>query len=184
MLHSPAVWTRRRFLRAGLIGGVLLGGAAVVGRSLSGYSVDAAVARRLRVLSPKEYLVMQAVARRVLAPDAPGERDAPSADQVEVALAVDAYLAKLPPEVVRDVRALLQLVEHGSSLFRFGGTRFTRLSDAERDATLEDWARSSLTVRRRGFQALRTLAFLGYWRDDRTWSLLGYSGPMLPKRAG
>src|SRR2546430_2411801 len=106
MLHSRPVWTRRRFLRAGIIGGVLLGGAAVVGRSLSGYHVDAEVARRLRVLSPKEYLVMQAVARRVLAADA---ADAPTADQVQVALAVDAYLAKLPPEVVRDVRALLQL---------------------------------------------------------------------------
>ena len=27
-----------------------------------------------------------------------------------------------------------------------------------------------------------TLAFVGYWRDDRTWPLIGYSGPMLPPR--
>jgi hypothetical protein len=174
------VWTRRRFLRAGLVGAVLLGGAAVVGRSVSGYHLDDATARRLRILSPKEFLILQAVARRVLAPDA---ADAPSADQVEAALAVDAYLAKLPTPMVRDVRALLHLVEHGSSLFRLGGTRFTRLSAAEQDATLTDWSRSSLTVRRRGFQALRTLSFLGYWRDDRTWPLIGYSGPMLPKKA-
>jgi hypothetical protein len=181
MLHSRAVLTRRRFLRAGIIGGVLLGTAGIIGRSLSGYRVDDATAGKLRVLSPKEYLVMQAVARRVLAPDAAG---APTTDEVEVALAVDAYLTKVPPEVVRDVRALLQLVEHGSSLFRLGGTRFTHLRAAEQDATLHDWSRSSLTVRRRGFQALRTLSFLGYYRDDRTWPLLGYSGPMLPKRAG
>jgi Gluconate 2-dehydrogenase subunit 3 len=173
------VLSRRRFLRAGLLGGVLLGSAAVVGRSLSGYHLDERVASRLRVLSPKEYLVLQAVARRVMAPDG---ADAPSADDVEVGLHVDGYLAKLPAPIVRDVRALLQLVEHGSSLFRLGGTRFTRMSPAEQDATLEDWSRSSLTVRRRGFQALRTLAFLGYWRDDRTWPLLGYSGPMVPRR--
>ena len=169
--------SRRRFLRAGLIGGLLLGGAAVVGRQLSGYHVDEATRRRLRVLSPKEYLILQAVARRILASD--GD-DAPSADSVEVVLAVDAYLAKLPREVVSDVRALLQLVEHGSSLF--SGSRFTRMSPAAQDATLAEWQRSSLTVRRRGFQALRTLAFLGYWRDERTWPLIGYSGPMLPKR--
>jgi hypothetical protein len=178
------VLTRRGFLRAGIAGGVLLGGAALVGRSLSGYHLDAATAKRLRALSPKEYLVMQAVARRVLAPD--GD-DAPSADAVDVAGAVDTYVAKLPPPVQRDVRALLQLVEHGSSLFRLSTTRFTRfthMAPAEQDATLADWQRSSLTVRRRGFQALRTLAFLGYWRDDRTWPLLGYSGPMLPKRPG
>lgn len=171
--------SRRRFLRAGLVGGALLAGAAVVGRQLSGYHVDAATAQRLRVLSPKEYLVLQAVARRVVAPDGP---DAPTADQVDAALAADAYLAKLPPWVQRDVAALLQLVEHGSSLFRFRGTRFTHMSAAEQDATLQDWARSSLTVRRQGFQALRTLSFLGYWRDDRTWPLIGYSGPMLPRR--
>lgn len=173
--------TRRGFLRAGLVGGVLLGGAAIVGRSLSGYHLDAATAKRLRALSPKEYLVMQAVARRVLAPDA---ADAPSPDSVDVAGAVDAYVAKLPAAVQRDVRALLQLVEHGSSLFRGGATRFTHLSPEAQDAVLADWQRSSLTVRRRGFQALRTLAFLGYWRDDRTWPIIGYSGPMLPKRAG
>jgi D-cysteine desulfhydrase len=173
------VLSRRGFLRAGVVGGLLLGGAAVVGRSLSGYHLGAATAARLRALSPKEYLIMQAVARRVLAPD--GD-DAPSADSVDVAGAVDTYVAKLPPPVQRDVRALLQLVEHGSSLFRGGATRFTRMSAAEQDATLADWQRSSLTVRRRGFQALRTLAFVGYWRDDRTWPLLGYSGPMLPRR--
>ncbi|MGZ3443900.1 MAG: gluconate 2-dehydrogenase subunit 3 family protein, partial [Polyangia bacterium] len=149
------MWTRRGFLRAGIVGGVLLVGAAIVGRSLSGYHLDGAVKRRLRALSPKEYLVMQAVARRVLAPDG---ADAPSADSVDVAGAVDAYVAKLPAPVQRDVRALLQLVEHGSSLFRGGATRFTHLSPAAQDATLADWQRSSLTVRRRGFQALRTLA--------------------------
>jgi gluconate 2-dehydrogenase subunit 3-like protein len=170
------VLSRRRFLRAGIIGGLLLGGAALVGKQISGYSVDEATRRRLRALSPKEYLILQAVARRVLAPDEPG---APSADAVEAALAVDTYLAKLPREIVSDVRALLHLVEHGSSLF--SGTRFTRMSPAAQDATLADWQRSSLTVRRRGFQALRTLSFLGYWRDDRTWPLLGYSGPMLPR---
>ena len=173
--------TRRGFLRAGLVGGVLLGGAAIVGRSLSGYHLDAATAGRLRARSPTEYLVLQAVARRVLAPDAP---DAPSPDSVDVAGAVDVYVAKLPAAVQRDVRALLQLVEHGSSLFRGQVARFTHLAPEAQDAVLADWQRSSLTVRRRGFQALRTLAFLGYWRDDRTWPLIGYSGPMLPKRAG
>lgn len=160
---------------------MLLGGAAIVGRSLSGYHLDATTAARLRALSPKEYLVMQAVARRVLAAD--GD-DAPSADAVDVAGAVDTYVAKLPSSVQREVRALLQLVEHGSSLFRGRATRFTHLTPAEQDATLADWQHSSLVVRQRGFQALRTLAFLGYWRDDRTWPLIGYSGPMLPKRAG
>jgi hypothetical protein len=177
MVHYRRLLTRRRFLRTTLLGGALLGGAAVVGRHLSGYALDDATARRLRALSPKEYLVMAALARRLCAADAP---DAPTADQAGVALFVDGYLARLDEGLVSDVRALLQLVEHGGFLFSLRGSRFTHQSSDEQDATLAGWAQSRLTVRRRGFQALRALAFLGYYRDERTWPLLDYGGPMLP----
>jgi hypothetical protein len=175
-----AVISRRTFLRAGLIGGALLGSAAIVGRQLSGYTVDPSVATRLRVLSPKELFVMQAVARRLVAPDEAGaSAGLPSADEAEVALFVDGYLARVPAAIADDVRALLQLVEHGSGLFRLRAARFTRMSAAEQDATLRDWEHSRLAVRRQGFQALRTLAFFGYYRDPRTWGLCGYTGPTL-----
>ena len=172
--------SRRGLLRAGLGGALVVSGAALVARSFGGwggaYRLDDAKAARLRALSPKEYLVLQAVARRVCATDEP---DAPSADAVDAALAADAYVAQLPLPIQEEVRALLQLVEHGASLT----SRFTRLPADAQDAALRGWQQSSLTVRRRGFQALKTLALVGYWRDDRTWPLLGYSGPMLPKRA-
>ncbi|HZS35708.1 MAG TPA: gluconate 2-dehydrogenase subunit 3 family protein [Polyangia bacterium] len=166
--------SRRRFLRTTLLGGALLGGAAIVGRHLSGYSLDPAIASQLRALSPKEYLIFDAVARRLLAPDG---ADAPDVDSLRVALFVDSYLARLDEGLRSDVRALLQLVEHGGFLFRLQGSRFTHLGEADQDAVLADWQSSRLAVRRRGFQALRTLAFLGYYRDDRTWPLLAYTGP-------
>jgi hypothetical protein len=171
---------RRRFLRTSLTSAALLGGAAVVGRHLQGYHLDPALAARLECLSPKEYLVFAAVARRLLLADGP---DAPAPDDVGVALFVDRYLARLPAPLQDDVRALLQLVEHGSLLFQPALSRFTHLQAVEQDATLADWESSRLTVRRRGFQALKTLALLGYYRDDRTWPLLAYTGPMLPKGA-
>lgn len=171
--------SRRGLLRAGLGGALILSGAAVIGRSFfgvgGGYRLDDAKAKQLRALSAKEYLVLQAVARRVCASD---DADAPTADVVDAALAADAYVAKLPEPVQEEVRALLQLVEHGSSI----AGRFTRLSNEQQDAALRGWQQSSLTLRRRGFQALKTLALVGYWRDDRTWPLLGYSGPMLQRR--
>ena len=43
---------------------------------------------------------------------------------------------------------------------------------------------SPLAVRRQGLQALRSLAFLSYYRDDRTFAQLGYPGPMLVPRRG
>ena len=97
---------------------------------------------------------MQAVARRVLAGD--GD-DAPSAvDAVDVAGAVEST-SRSCRRRSSVMRALLQLVEHGSALFRAARPVFTHMAAAEQDATLADWQRSSLTVRRRGFQALRTL---------------------------
>ena len=172
--------SRRRFLRTTLVGGLLLGGAATVGRHLSGYHLAPELAGRLKSLTPKEYLIFDAVARRMLAPDGP---DAPGAEEVQAALFADGYLARLDEGMQSDVRALLQLVEHGSFLFRPRFSRFTHMSPAEQDATLADWETSRLSVRRQGFQALKTLALLGYWRDDRTWPLIGYTGPMLPERS-
>jgi hypothetical protein len=169
------VISRRSFLRAGLIGGALLGGAALVGRRLTGYTLDADTARQLRVLSPKEYVILAAAARRIVVPD--GD-DAPSPDAVGCALRVDTYLARLPPPVQREVRALLQLFEHGSAV----SSRFTRMAPRQQDAALSAWETSPFTLKRRGFQALRTLAFLGYFADERTWPLIGYTGPMLPRR--
>jgi hypothetical protein len=172
------VISRRRFLRTSLLGGALLGVAAVVGRNVSGYRLDPEIAARLRALTPKEYLVLMAAARRILAPDG---ADAPPVDD-RVGLFVDGYLAGLDADLRGDVRALLSLVEHGSGPFRLRVSRFTHMRAAEQDAALADWQASRLAVRRRGFQALRTLAFLGYYRDDRTWALLGYAGPLLPRK--
>jgi hypothetical protein len=170
------VISRRSFLRAGVAGGLILGGAALVGKHVSGYAIDAATAEKLRVFSPQEYLVMQAAARRILAPDG---NDAPSPDDVACALHVDAYVARLPPPLQRDVKALLLVLEHGSAV----STRFTRMSPSRQDDVLRAWQGSALALKRRGFQALRTLAFVGYWRDDRTWPLIGYTGPMLPRKS-
>jgi hypothetical protein len=171
--------SRRRFLRTGLLGGVLLGLAGVVGRSLSGYDYPGD-APRPRVLSPKELLVLSATIERIVAPDAP---DAPPAESLRRALWLDGYLGGLDAALVGDVRALLHFVEHGGPLFRLRATRFTRLSAAEQDATLEAFADSPIAVRRQGLQALRALAFLSYYRDDRAFPMLGYPGPMVQRKA-
>lgn len=158
--------SRRRFLRNSLFAAAALGLAGVIGRRLSGYSLDGKTAARLQVLSPKEFLILQAIARRVLA------GDGPSADEVEAAMHADAYLAHVPEPLVDDVRGLLQLFEHLHT------SRFTHMSPIEQDAVLAAWQKSSLALKRQGFQALRTLCFMGYYRDARTWPLLGYTGPM------
>jgi hypothetical protein len=164
-------------LRLSIFGSALLGLAGVVGRNVSGYHFpDGEPAPRS--LSRKELLVLAAAVERLVAPDGP---DAPQGDAFAIAHWIDDYLASMDPAMQRDVSALLQLLEHGSSMFRLGATRFTRMSSEERDETLQDWSDSRLAVRRQGFQGLRALAFLGYYRDDRTFAMLGYPGPMVPR---
>ncbi len=170
--------SRRRFLRSSLLSTALLGAAALVGRQLSGYRLDAATTAKLRALSPKQFLVMAAVARRICASDDP---EAPSSDDTECALFIDSYVARLEPGLRKDVCALIELVEHGAGPLCGVASRFTHMSAAAQDATLDAWAHGRLAVQRQGFQALRSLAFMGYWRDVRTWPLLGYSGPMVTR---
>ena len=168
--------SRRRFLKVGLFGTALLGVASIVGRNLSGYVLPHAVA--LKALSKKELLVLAAACERICAPDGP---DAPVPDGLAMATWLDGYIAGMDAAVRRDLSALFALLEHGSSLFRLRATRFSHMSAEERDATLADWESSALDVRRQGFQGLRALAFLAYWRQDRTWPLLGYPGPMVQR---
>jgi hypothetical protein len=69
-------------------------------------------------------------------------------------------------------------------LFDFTFTRFSRMSDAEQDASLRSWMTSRLDLRRRAFYALRNLSHLGYYSQEATWPLIGYLGPfVLPEEA-
>jgi hypothetical protein len=170
--------TRRRFLRRTLLGAALLTVGGTTLRHLSGYSLDAATAGKLRALSPKEYLVLAAVCRRILAPD---EKGAISCDEVGTALAVDAYLAAMPDYITSDVRALLHLLEHTPFLWSGRPSRFTHLDAAAQDAVLAGWESSRLDVRRRGFVALKSLAMIGYYGDPRAYAVLDYTGPMIAK---
>jgi len=35
---------------------------------------------------------------------------------------------------------------------------------------------------RGGFDALKSCVFMGYYRDPRTWKVIGYAGPFVTKR--
>ena len=64
-------------------------------------------------------------------------------------------------------------------IFDLTFTRFSKMSDAGKDASLRAWMTSRLGLRRRAFYALRNLSYLGYYSQDATWGLIGYQGPLL-----
>jgi hypothetical protein len=143
-----------------------------------GYDVPADKAARLRVLSPWQYVVLSAAARRIAAPDV-DDGSVPSADDVDVAGFLDGYLLNLPSPMRRDFLRLLAFVEHLAPLGCKLGSRFTRLPPGDQDRVLAALESSSEGLLRGGFDGLKALVFMGYYRDARTWKIPGYAGPFV-----
>ena len=91
----------------------------------------------------------------------------------------------------RDLLRFLRFVEQIAPLRCGYLRRFTDLDSVEQDHVLEALAASSIDALRAGFDAMKGLVMLGYYRDARTFRILGYRGPLLapseapdPSRAG
>ena len=169
---------RRRLLRTMIVGGALaVVGGAVARLRTSHYPIDAVTAARLTVLRPWQYLVVRDVARRMLAPDEPGS--APSPDDVGVAEFADVYLAKLEPALRHDFMQMLVVVEQLAPLTAGFWHRFTELSAEEQDRVLSALESSPSHQLRAGFQALKGLVMMGYYRSPDTFALVGYRGPLI-----
>jgi len=112
-----------------------------------------------------------------------GEPDAPRVRNTRTIATIDALCAQLDPSVTAQLSIALRLFEYGPFVFELRFSRFTRMDDAEKDASLEGWQASRLALRRHAFLALRNLAMLGYYSQPETWSLIGYAGPLIGRSA-
>ncbi len=172
----------RRSVLSALVTGLVAGGAALAFVRTRGYVVPAD--RRLAALKPWQFVVVQHAARRVVAPDRPGDSAIPTADDLEVASFVDDWVARLPGRTRLDLGRFLAYLEHLAPMFAGHASRFTRLAPAEQDAVLASLESSSNDLLRAGFDGLRSLVFLGYYRDARSWRILRYDGPLVHRPPG
>lgn len=124
--------------------------------------------------SDRERDLLTGVVERMVATGTP---EAPAVTETGTIEVIDRICAGLDPEVSGVLPSLLRLVEWGPLLFDFSLTRFSKMSDDEKDASLHAWMTSRLGLRRRAFYALRNLSYLGYYSQDATWALIGYRGP-------
>ncbi len=145
----------------------------------SGYEVPEGL--RCEGLSAWQLVVVQHLARRIAAPDG---RDAPSPDDAGVAAFVDGYVARAPAAMRRDLGRFLAFIEHIAPLGAGFVARFSRLGAHEQDRVLESLESSSNDLLRAGFDGIKALVFMGYYRDPRTFRILGYDGPRVAGDAG
>lgn len=176
MSNDAAVpMTRRGLLKKGLLGGALLavGGAGFLALR-SGKRVPLP-SEPLQVLDATTYAVVHAIASRMIQPRAGW----PTIDDLEVPLTFDRILRGTDPTAQAEVKQLLGLFENALANLAFGGrTRpFTALEPDEQDAVLTEWQKSSLEVRRTGFQAVRTLIMGSYYSSPKCWGAIRYPGP-------
>ena len=175
--------SRRQALRSGALVSLAalgLGALLAVGRT-RGYAIDPA--RRLAVLSGWQFVVVQHVARRVVAPDRPDDASIPTADGLDVAGFVDAWMALMPARVRRDLGRYIAVIEHVAPLGAGFTSRFTRLAPADQDAGLASLEASPVALLRAGFDGLKALILMGYYRDARAWPIVGYDGPLVGRPA-
>ena len=166
---SPLHATRRGFLRLAATSAALA--------ALARLPAAGAVATNrceTAFFSEFERELLTAVVERMVATGAP---DAPAVRETRTIEVIDRVCAGLDPGVSGVLPNLLRLVEWGPVLFDFTFTRFSKMSDIEKDASLRAWMNSRLGLRRRAFYALRNLSYLGYYSQDATWPLIGYQGP-------
>ncbi len=108
-----------------------------------------------------------------------GEPGAPAVRETRSVATIDALCRQLDPGISGALPLALRLFEYAPMLFDLSFSRFSRMTDAQKDASLEAWMTSRLALRRMAFLALRNLAFLGYYSQPETWPRVGYQGPLI-----
>ncbi len=178
---EPAKVSRRRFVRLGVGGALLLGAGGILAYQTSGYELTSTEVAALYALSPKELIVVRAVAARMLRADEPEEGEAayPAPEELDVAGAIDIFVARLDDANRRDLKRLIHLVEHGLPLAAGFTTRFTRLDGSRQDRVLEAMETSSIGLLRGAFSALKSLCAMAFFSSPLTWEPIGYDGPLV-----
>lgn len=177
---------RRRFLRNVMAFGV--SSAAVVASFVRVLDYDRSDRRigYMRALAAWEVAVVDALAERLCAADVPyGEIGAPPTPrECEVVEFVDAFVAESEPAIARELHAALGAVEHAFPMLIRSPRRFSSLSAEDRDRVLSAMERSTFDIVRGCFAGVKSLVMMGYYRDPRTWGVLGYDGPLVARPEG
>lgn len=166
------MWTRRQFVKAGLVGGVLLAAVSVLRRghenqdAVAGGGVDGEI---VAAIAP--------VLLKGIYPDEAGaEREMVRERTVEgVRLAVAALSATAQKEIGELFR-LLAFAPTRIAVARVSSP-WAQASEAEISAFLQGWRDSRIGLLQSGYQALHDLVLGVWYADPSAWAAIGYPGP-------
>lgn len=171
METEPKGLRRRSFLRRALVALAAGGGAFAIHQNV-GYTLPGSL--DLDVLTTKEGAVLAAAAKRMLRS---GPEEVSEDVLADVVSWVDGYLRRQTPWTRREVKALLQGIEHGPPVLTFQFSRFTRLSGEGQDRVLRTWSTHRVPLCRQGYLGLKGLVFMAAYRRPDFLRSIGYDGP-------
>ena len=174
--------SRRTFLKETVFGALSLTAARWIPASASTLVLPDETARQLKYFSTHEYLVVGAIAERIVGP--PGKNGI-DASHVDVALRADRFLAGADTEIQEQFHQLLTVFNAPffTFLFDFRFSSFLNMTPEDKDSYLEDWMTSVIGFRRQGFQALKRICLSMFYTDSRTWAESGFDGVFFPSEA-
>jgi hypothetical protein len=158
---------RRRFFGWIAAGAVVAGGGLALIRA-SGYAVGGDVARQLKLLKPWQYVVVTAFGRRVLWPET-----------ADVGLFIDGYMVGLADKDRDDLLHFITYLEQIAPLADGHVSRFSSLGPETQDSVLASLERSPVHLLRAGFEALKAMTDMAYYRLPKSWPRIGYGGPIV-----
>ena len=177
---QPESVSRRKFLKATLFGAACLSLSKIVPTGTLLADDLKHIPQNLVYFSPKEFLIFEAAADRLIGTPSPGQ---PGSDEIGVAGRADQFLGGADPEVQEQFHQLLTVFHAPffTFLFDFRFSSFLAMTPEDKDSYLEDWMTSSLSVRRTGFQALKRVCMSMFYTHSGSWKEIGYEGVFMPE---
>jgi hypothetical protein len=172
--------TRRKFLKESLFGVAFLSSSKFIPFEALPANELSQVPKVLAFFSPREYLIFDAIAERMIGLPSTGQ---PSAKDVGVASRADQFLAGADPEVQDQLHQLFTVFNAPffTFIFDFRFSSFLNMSPPDKDSYIRDWMTSRLGFRRTGFQALKRISLSMFYTDNRSWKEIGYEGMFMPE---
>lgn len=170
----PSGLSRRRLLKTGLVGFVLVSaGSAALLLQKPRLRSDGA---DLHVLDAREASVFAALADRLCPALGAG---APGASALGLVASIDKLLASADPDALQGVKVGILLFDNAFTGALFGERvrPFSQLSADQQDVVIRSWQESRVGFKRTLMRALSSLIMTVYWGDPRTWPRIGYAGP-------
>jgi hypothetical protein len=169
--------TRRKFLKAGAMGALVLATARLGWIEPAAEEADGTAP--IPMLGAGARKVLGAIVPVMLAGALPIDPTSRSERVTATVAGVDRAIAGLPSHAQADLHDLFVLLAFAPSRWLLAGVRrpWGESSADEVAAFLQRWRASGWTLKQQAYLALHELVFAAFYADPASWPAIGYPGP-------